>query len=164
MENNRVNQLLVFIGVVFISILSSSLCYAKTAKEIAQNSFPCVVMLLTEDANGEPLSLGSGFFVKEGVVATNLHVIKGAAKGYVKLIGRKQRYDIAGIVATDRERDIVLLSVKGAKARSLILGMLSKSQLATKSMLLATQKGLRVHFLKALSVVFDMTALKLFFR
>jgi S1-C subfamily serine protease len=120
----KTHHLLAFISMVHILFLVPLSSHAKTAREIAQNSFPSVVMLLMEDSNGQPLSLGSGFFVKEGIVATNtnVHVMEGAAKGHVKIVGQKPKYDIAGIVGIDSVRDIVLLSIKGTKAPSLTLG------------------------------------------
>jgi len=36
-----------------------------------------------QDADGQPISLGSGFFVEKDIVATNFHVIGEAAGGYV---------------------------------------------------------------------------------
>jgi len=122
MKKSKINYILKLLSMVTILVSIPLWSYAKTAREIAQNSFPSVVMLLMEDSNGQPLSLGSGFFVKEGIVATNVHVIEGAAKGYVKIVGQKPKYDIAGIVSIDSVRDIVLLSIKGTKAPSLTLG------------------------------------------
>jgi S1-C subfamily serine protease len=60
---------------------------AQKAQQVAQSTFPSVVLLVMEDENAEPISLGSGFFVRDGVVATNLHVIEKAARGYAKLVG-----------------------------------------------------------------------------
>ena len=94
---------------------------AKPAREIAEKTFPSVVMLVMRDSHGQPTSLGSGFFVKEDVVATNLHVIEGAASGYAKIVGKKPKYDIAGFVAIDQQRDLVLLKVQGVKAPTLVL-------------------------------------------
>jgi S1-C subfamily serine protease len=74
-----------------------------------------------EDAKGQTVSLGSGFFVRSGIIATNLHVIEGAASGYAKIVGEKTKYDIAGIVGISREWDLVILSLTGSKAPSLSL-------------------------------------------
>jgi hypothetical protein len=89
---------------------------AEEPREIAKKAFPSVVMLVMHDSAGQPLSLGSGFFVKESVVATNLHVVSGAAKGYAKIVGQKTKYEIAGYVAIDEQRDLVLLKIKDANA------------------------------------------------
>jgi len=94
----------------------------QTPQEIAKKSFASVVLLVMEDANGQPVSLGSGFFVRSDIVATNLHVVEDASNGYAKIVGQEKKYDIAGLVGIDQERDLVLLSVTGTKAPSLPLG------------------------------------------
>jgi S1-C subfamily serine protease len=93
----------------------------RSARQIAQNSFPSVVLLVMEDANGQPIALGSGFFVRENVIASNFHVIEGASRGYAKLIGQKTKYDIIGLTGVDTVHDLVLLNVTGAMSPSLPL-------------------------------------------
>lgn len=51
------------------------------------------------DDNGQPLSLGSGFCLGDGKLASNIHVIAGATSGYAKLVGENTKYDIEGIAA-----------------------------------------------------------------
>ena len=87
-----------------------------TGRMIAKKVFPSVVTLLMADANGKIKSMGSGFFVREDVVATNFHVIKGATGGHVKFIGEEKQYEVEGYVAVDEQRDLALLKVKDAKA------------------------------------------------
>ena len=116
----RLPSVLVMVSLILSSFLTSE-TQAKPARDIAEKTFPSVVMLVMQDSHGQPTSLGSGFFVKEDVVATNLHVIEGAASGYVKIVGKKPKYDIAGFVAIDRYRDLVLLKVQEAKAPTLVL-------------------------------------------
>jgi S1-C subfamily serine protease len=55
--------------------------------------------------------MGSGFFVQDSVVATSLHVLRGAKSGYAKLMKQKTRYEIQGILATDPDRDLALLKL-----------------------------------------------------
>jgi len=95
---------------------------AESAPDIAKRISPSVVLLVMEDANGQPLAMGSAFVVREGVVATNIHVIAGAAGGYAKLVDQKAKYDVAGVVASDAARDLVLLAIDGLKANSLTIG------------------------------------------
>lgn len=84
---------------------------SQTAPQIAGKAFESTVLLVMEDANGQPISLGSGFLVREGEIASNLHVIKGASRGYAKLVSQKDKYDIQGITAIDTDRDLVLLKI-----------------------------------------------------
>ena len=111
---------------LFLILVSSALftpsVYGQGAKAIAAKSFPSVVLLLMEDAQGQPISLGSGFFVEGGYVATNVHVVRGASRGTVKLIGKPDKGEIVGIAAVDVARDLVLLTVKDLSAPPLPLG------------------------------------------
>lgn len=95
---------------------------AQTAQEIAKKAFGSTVLLVMEDANGQPLSLGSGFLVRDGAIATNLHVVEGAVRGYAKLVGQKTKYDIEGIMAVDPARDLVVLKISAVGLPVLPLG------------------------------------------
>ena len=104
------------------------LCYgmvlanAQTPQQIAQKVFASTVLLVMEDTNGQPLGLGSGFFVKPNQVATNLHVVEGAARGYAKLVDQRTKHDIEGITAIDAKRDLVILKVSALGAPAVSLG------------------------------------------
>lgn len=88
----------------------------KSAREIASDAFRSVVLLVVEDDKRQPLSLGSGFIVQEGLLVTNAHVIDGATTGYAKLIGKPRKYEITGIVARNELHDLALLKVEGMTA------------------------------------------------
>ena len=109
------------ISTVFLALLPFTVL-AQTAQEIASKAFRSTILLVMEDANGQPLSLGSGFFVRDGEIASNLHVVEGAARGYAKLVGQKTKYEIEGITAIDPERDLVVLKISVARASTLALG------------------------------------------
>src|SRR5215469_10596132 len=91
------------LAIAFCSLLlltlSPSTAFPQTAQEIAKKAFGSTVLLVMEDASGQPLSLGSGFCVGDGELATNIHVIGGAARGYAKPVGENTKYDIEGIAA-----------------------------------------------------------------
>ncbi len=91
----------------------NALTYAQTGKSIAQKCMPSVVLLQMEDQYGRPTGVGSGFFVREDIIATCYHVIKGAHRGTVKLVGRDTLMTIVGVVAVDVQRDLALLKVSG---------------------------------------------------
>ena len=95
---------------------------AQSPQEIAKKAFRSTVLLVMEDANGQPVALGSGFFVREGIVVSNLHVIEGAARGYAKIVGQKAKLDIEGTVGIDPVRDLVLLKISGLSTPPLSLG------------------------------------------
>jgi S1-C subfamily serine protease len=73
----------------------------KTPTEIARAAFPSVVLLVMNDARGQPLSLGSGFFIEKDTIVTNVHVIDGVAGGYAKVIGQPAKLNVEGVVGLD---------------------------------------------------------------
>jgi len=119
---------------------------AQNARGVAQSSVPSVALLVMEDRNGQPLSLGSGFVVRDGVIATNLHVIEGAISGYVKFAGQKAKHEVSGIVGLDRVHDLVLLSVKGAQAPSIPFGDSSAQVLGDEVFVVGNPYGLEGTF------------------
>ncbi len=85
-----------------------------SASEIAKRSLPSVVMLTMQDSHGQPIKLGSGFLVQNGLIVTNFHVIEGAQQGYVRLVGQDARYSVIGVVAANEDNDLALLSIAQA--------------------------------------------------
>lgn len=101
----------------------------KSARQIAQEAFPSVVLIATLDTHSQPVSLGSGFVLKNGLIVTNHHVISGASSGYTKLVGRSMKYEIGGIAGADVAHDLVILSVNRLTAPALPIG--DSEQVAT---------------------------------
>ena len=95
---------------------------AQTPQQIAKKAFRSTVLLVMENAEGEPLSIGSGFFVGDGQIATNLHVVEGAASGYAKLVGKEMKLNIKGWTAIDRQRDLIILKVPTFGPEIILLG------------------------------------------
>jgi hypothetical protein len=91
----------------------------KTAPEIARAAFPSVVLITTQDPKGQPISLGSGFFVAKDTIATNFHVIDGASAGYAKVIGEPAKLTIEGVINADALRDLALLKVSSSSTPAL---------------------------------------------
>lgn len=94
----------------------------KSARQIAQLAFVSVVLVETQDEHGQPISIGSGFILRDGQVVTNRHVIAGAASGFVRLVDRSTKYEVAGTFAVDGVHDLAVVAATGLKAPSLRLG------------------------------------------
>ena len=140
-----------FLCTSFIAFLMLLLCgipvaNAQTPQQIAKKAFNSTVLLVMEDANGQPISLGSGFFVRNGQIATNLHVVEGAARGYAKLVGQKTKYDIEGITAIDPQRDLVILKVSAFGAQVLFLGDSDALQVGESVYAVGNPRGLEGTF------------------
>lgn len=132
--------------VALLAAVGASSANAQTAQEIAKKAFGSTVLLVMEDANGQPLSLGSGFIVRDGQIASNRHVIEGAARGYAKQVGQKTKHDIEGIVAVDPERDLVVLKISGAGAIALTLGSSDAVQVGESVYAVGNPQGLEGTF------------------
>lgn len=94
------------------------------------------------DASGQPVSLGSGFFVADDVIATNIHVIAKATHGDAKLVGGSQTYAISGLVGSDEEHDLALLKIRGAKRAALPIGDSEKLSVGDEIYVLGNPEGL----------------------
>jgi S1-C subfamily serine protease len=130
----------------FLILVPLSAPSPQTGRQVAQKTFPSVVLLVMQDANRQPVSLGSGFFVSDGTVATNLHVIEGTAAGHAKLIGKEITYDIAGVIGTDDIADLALLRINGAKAPPLELGDSKQLAVGDEIYAVGNPKGLEGTF------------------
>jgi S1-C subfamily serine protease len=119
---------------------------ALTSRDIALRSFASVVLVSTADARGRPLSFGSGFVVRKGVVLTNLHVLKGCTAGSVRLIGDGESARIAGALAWDAALDLALLSVPTLEAAPLSLGDSSAASIGDKVFVVSNPQNLEGTF------------------
>lgn len=120
--------------------------YAVTAQEIAKKTFKSTVLIVMEDNSGQPMSLGSGFFVRKGEIVSNLHVVKGASRGYVKIVGQISKYNIDGITGIDQERDLVILKVSAEKNLPLTIGNSDKVEVGESVFAVGNPEGLEGTF------------------
>ena len=98
-----------------------SLSSALTPEEIAETALASTVLIVIEDNIGRS-SLGSGFVIGEGQIATNAHVVEGASSGTVKLVGAETEHAIDSILAIDRAHDLAIVEATGITASALSFG------------------------------------------
>lgn len=113
------------IAIILLLFYTISTAPAQTtlpAEDIAEKALAATVYLEMEDINGKTLGIGSGFFVRPNLIATNYHVIEGAAKGTAKLVDKSRTYNIEGVTATDKTNDLALLKVTAFGIKPLSLG------------------------------------------
>lgn len=145
MEHNK-KSLLSFIGLAIFLLYGIVAANAQSPQQIARKALASTVLLVMEDANGQPLSLGSGFFVRNGQVATNLHVLKGASRGYAKLVSQKTKYNIEGITAVDAGRDLVILNIPVPGVQVISLGDSDTVQIGSPIYAVGNPRGLEGTF------------------
>ena len=107
---------------LFCTITTAPAQTTLPAEDIAEKALAATVYLEMQDKSGKTLGIGSGFFVQPNLIATNYHVIEGAAKGTAKLIGKYTTYNIEGVTATDKVNDLALLKVTAYGIKPLSLG------------------------------------------
>lgn len=118
----------------------------STPQEIARNVFQSTVALEMELANGDRVPLGSGFFVAQGLVATNLHVVHGVLKCYAKLVNQINEFFVEGYTHIDVERDLVILKVSGANTTQLLWGNSDNVQVGDTIYAVGNPRGLQGTF------------------
>jgi serine protease Do len=88
----------------------------KSPAEIAAKATPAIVSVRTET------SLGAGFVVdKNGLVASNMHVIAGSTKVVVTLADKRE-FVVKKLTNGDREHDLVIMQIDAKDLPVLILG------------------------------------------
>ena len=110
-----------YVSLVLFLFCQVVVAYALTPQEIAKKALDSTVLLVMEDINGQPLGVGSGFFVQPNQIATNFPVIEGAARGTAKRVGQDTVFSIEGFTAMDEDRDLAIIQVPDAQVRSLPL-------------------------------------------
>ena len=99
-----------------------AMAHAQITQQIAKETLASTVLLEMEDATGRLLGIGSGFFIHSNQIVTSFHLIEGAKRGAVKLLGKSTVYNIEGITAKDEKHDLVILQVPNFGIPPLSLG------------------------------------------
>ena len=86
-----------------------------TTQELASRVRKSLVMIVTQDHDGNAVAQGSGFFITPTLVATNLHVLKRASQGYIKSISDGLVYKISNVAGFSLKRDLCVLYLADAK-------------------------------------------------
>ena len=139
-------QLAILVFLLFYTINTALAQKPIPAEDIAEKALAATVYLEMKDTNGKTLGIGSGFFVKPNIIATNYHVIEGAAKGTAKLVGKFTRYKIEGVTATDKTNDLALLKVTAYGIKQLSLGDSNKVRIGETVYVAGNPKGLEGTF------------------
>ena len=112
-----------FIIIVFIGLLYSTLVHAElSTSQIAKKYLPSVVTIIALDNNGQPLALGSGFFINNnGHIVTNHHVLESSTEALVKnATGSTGK--IIEIIKDDPDVDLVVAKTTFNNTPHVIIG------------------------------------------
>ena len=126
---------------LFLLCLLPPLLPALTPEEIAQTALASTVLIVIRDNLGRS-SLGSGFVIGDGQIATNAHVVEGASSGTVRLVGAATAHAIDSILAIDRAHDLAIVEATGITASALSLGDSDTLQIAQSVYAAGNPQGL----------------------
>ncbi len=113
---------------ICLVILASGVVRAQSAQPrkdipaIAKAANGVIVSIITADKNGNAVAQGTGFLVsRDGRIVTNYHVIKDASSAIAKLPDGAF-YEVEGVVAFDKARDLAVIKAHGQNFRVVSLG------------------------------------------
>ncbi len=82
--------------------------------EAAATKVTASVVRLADYVSGEEVGHGSGFFVADGVVVTNHHVIEHVRGSMVAIFADGKKAKVLGMLADDETHDLALLRIDGS--------------------------------------------------
>ena len=91
-----------------------------TVEDVAKLARDSIVVVRTEDRDGQETGLGSGFVIADGLVATSLHVI-GEARPISVQTRAGNRKKVTEIFASDRTLDLAVLRIEDSDLPALSL-------------------------------------------
>jgi hypothetical protein len=131
---------------IFLLCVGSYSAMADTAPEIAKKAFGSTLVVTTEDKKGHPLKLGSAFFVRDGEIVTNCHVVEGAMRVKAKLVDAETEFVILEVAGVDKEHDLAILRVSGPKTPFLPIGDSDAAQVGETVYAVGCPQGLEGTF------------------
>ena len=147
MRNPR-KALLHFTALGIILFLMTAAVSGQNNEPLAEKVLAAIVYLEMADKDGNTLGFGSGFFVGQSQIATNFHIVEGAAKGTATLAGSPTKYTVDGIAATDEKNDLALLKVTGFEGEPLPLGDSDTAEIGETVYVAGNPEGLAGKFSK----------------
>lgn len=123
----------IFLAVAFFAPNSIS-AHESLPNQIAQLK-QAVVLITTYDDQGKPLLQGSGFFIDQEQVVTNLHVIKGASQIRLETFAGTTT-TVQSVLATNENNDLALLRIAQPCPNSAILQLVAEPPAEGESIVL----------------------------
>ena len=140
------------LGIIFLLITAAT--SAKNDEQLNEKVLAATVYLEMADKDDNILGFGSGFFVGQSQIATNFHIIEGAAKGTAQLAGNPTKYTIDGISATDEKNDLAIIEVTGFEGEPLPLGDSDTAKIGETVYVAGNPEGLKANFQTIPSIIF----------
>lgn len=105
---------------------------------IQQQAKPSVVHIIAFDENGAPIGHGTGFFVADGLVATNLHIVREATTWSMSTLGNKPLIAPVQIRKRSKPWNLAVLETE-AEAPSLLVTASEQPKIGDPVLVLGTK-------------------------
>ena len=128
--------------ILFISCAPTPSTTPLSESELYKKTVPAIVIVYSYNQNGELTGNGTGFILSSnGALATNYHVIEGASSLKVGFSSR-EKYDDVEIIATDEDKDLAILKIKGFDLPIVRLGNSNNVTIGEKVIAIGNPLGL----------------------
>lgn len=151
---------LIFLSIIFLFAQFQNVGAQKTrpipkpktlsAREIAEKVMPSVVLIVTQDENGNPISQGSGYVYRPGLVVSNLHVFERATNAIVKNVKTGEVSKAVEVVGMNAQEDICVIRIDNARFPALSLGDSKSVRTGDEIYVASNPKGLEGSFTKGI--------------
>lgn len=121
-----------------------------SAREIAAKVLPSVVLIITQDENGQPIAQGSGFVYKPGLVVSNLHVFERATNAIIKDVKTGEISKAIEVVGISAQQDICVIRIDSFKFTPLSIGNSFDVNTGDEVYVASNPKGLEGSFTKGI--------------
>lgn len=118
-----------------------AIAFALTPSQVFDKVKDSVLVVKALDAQGTPVSQGSGVMLPSGKIATNCHVLEAGARYQV---GEAKRFVPAILHAEDADKDLCLLDAPGFAAKAATLGMAARLKVGEAVYSVSSPKGLEL--------------------
>lgn len=121
-----------------------------SAREIAAKVLPSVVLIITQDENGQPIAQGSGFVYKPGLVVSNLHVFERATNAIVKNVKTGETSKAVEVVGMNARQDICVIRIDNTRFPVLSVGDSHDLKTGDEIFVASNPKGLEGSFTRGI--------------
>lgn len=128
-------------GMLSLLVAVSVVAFALTPSQVFDKVKDSVLVVKALDAQGNPVSQGSGVMLPSGKVATNCHVLENRARF---LVGSGKQFVPAILHAEDADKDLCLLDAIGFAAKAATLGMAARLKVGDAVYSVSSPKGLEL--------------------
>lgn len=134
---------LFFVVLTILITVIPAISFADADKIFKENN-KVVVVVVTYNEKGEPISQGSGFIVRaDGAIVTNYHVISNAKD--IKVKAGDKVLGVEGLILADKENDLVILKAKGEKLPTVKIGDIEKTNIGEKVYVISSPTKKSLH-------------------